>query len=106
MTRWKGSARPDGGESPLYPHSLNQPQIRAIMHESWFCGYGDSTSLEPRCWALQRSFLRRSTAGEQCYGLVNRPDGGLMSDVVGPDGVTAEWLTKVFAAARASGAAR
>jgi hypothetical protein len=30
--------------------------------------------------------------------LANRQDGGLMSDVVDPDGVTAEWLTKVFAA--------
>ena len=66
--------------------------------------YGDSTSLSHDArtlsWALQRPFLGVYNSGwaEQCYGLVNRPDGGLMSDVVGPDGVTAEWLTKVFAA--------
>jgi len=32
------------------------------------------------------------------YDLANRQDGGLMIDLMDPDGVTAEWLTEVFAA--------
>jgi hypothetical protein len=35
----------------------------------------------------------------QRYDLANRQDGRLMIDLVDPDGVTAEWLTEVLAAA-------
>ena len=35
---------------------------------------------------------------DERYDLSNRQDGGLMIDLVDPDGVTAEWLTEVFAA--------
>ena len=35
---------------------------------------------------------------DQRYDLANRQDGGLMIDLVDPDGVTAEWLTEVFLA--------
>ena len=64
MTRWKGSA----------PRRWREPLISAFFEstadtsdpciESWFLPiYGDSTSLEPRCWALQRSFLAALNPG-------------------------------------------
>ena len=57
--------------------------------------------LGPPSGALQRgSSLLALNLGEanQRYNLANRQDGGLMIDLVDPDGVTAEWLTEVFVA--------
>ena len=45
-----------------------------------------------------QSNVNRDRVSPGRYDLANRQDGGLMIDLMDPDGVTAEWLTEVFAA--------
>jgi thiamine kinase-like enzyme len=60
-----------------------------------------SRMLEPPSGGLPRIFslvgLKPGEASQR-YDLANRQDGGLMIDLVDPDGVTAGWLTEVLVA--------
>ena len=84
---------------PLPPTAMRVSKSRQLvpMRQAPVCARNNIEPTRPQ--GCSRSSLAALYGlADQRYDLSNRQDGGLMIDLVDPDGVTAEWLTEVLAA--------